>query len=124
MALHVIKTLYEQLLHTFDGNLDLLDENCCHFVSMKGTEYDNQSVKLLLVGRAPKGWGGLPIDTPESFGIAAQKEFDKIGFAWVFEKKNGHLYNEEKYCLDQSPFWTYTHSIFNRLTEQDNSGMD
>ena len=124
MALHNIQTLYEQLLHAFDGKPNLLACNCCHFVSMKGTEYDSQSVKLLLVGRAPNGWKNLPIDSPEDFGTAALKEFDKIGFTWVVEKVNGHLYSGDKgkYCLDKSPFWAYTHLIFNRLTEQKHIG--
>lgn len=47
----------------------------CHFVTMKGTKYDAQDIKLMIIGRAPNGWDSLPVDSAEAFGDKAEEKY-------------------------------------------------
>ena len=55
-----------------------------HFVGMKGSKYDKQTIKLLIVGRAVNGWGALEsLLCADDFSEAAVEKFEKNIFNWV-----------------------------------------
>lgn len=91
-----------------------------HFVSMKGKNYDQQKVKLFIVGRAVNGWGKYENASNEfDFATAAKRDFDKVGFDWVDGNDLGSLHNVEDgkkvYYLTKSSFWGVGRSVFNNL---------
>ena len=109
------KRLYNDCLQS-----DTFKEDA-HFVSMQGVFYEENEKKLLLIGRAPNGWGSLITDTADSFASDAQKQFDDCHrFNWI-ESINGTLYSthdrekDSRYCIDTKPFWYYAKEIWQKL---------
>ena len=91
-----------------------------HFVSMKGSKYDDQSMRLFVVGRAVNGWLQLPCDDADTFGKAADRAFHEVGFSWITSDETG-LHNipengENTYYLSGSPFWRVAHRVWQSLS--------
>lgn len=124
-----MKELYQKLAEAFADKTyrvakgELLDfHRLSHFVSMKGTYYDEQPCRLLLIGRAVNGWGSFSFQNAEGFGICAEQEFRKNGFFWVVSDQKG-LHNvpdpdfdDKTYYLSQSPFWRTSKQIWEQLS--------
>lgn len=51
-----------------------------HFVGMKGKHYDEQKIKLLLVGRAVNGWGAVGADNSKEFAENIENLFENNHF--------------------------------------------
>lgn len=97
-----------------------------HFVAMKGRKYDQDHVRLFVIGRAVNGWETLPCESGETFSKAAEQEFNAVGFTWI--ANNGEsfysLHNipedgEPTYYLSKSPFWRTTEKIWRGLSGSD-----
>lgn len=98
-------------------------DSLSHFVSMKGPEYDNQPVRLFVIGRAVNGWLQLPCSSADVFSKNANRLFNSTGFTWVVDDESG-LHNtpednESIYYLSGSPFWRVSHRIWQGLSEFD-----
>jgi hypothetical protein len=91
-----------------------------HFVGMKGKKYDQQTIKLLIVGRAVNGWGQLNTASAEDFAMEAIEKMQKDNFNWIVCDKsslrNDCLDNGEYYWLNDSPFWRTNKRIWMSLT--------
>ena len=115
-----MKELYNKLYNDCLQSDTFKDD--AHFVSMRGVFYGkDERRKLLLVGRAPNGWGSLITDTADSFAADAQRQFDDCHrFNWI-ESVNGTLYSthdreeDSRYCIDTKPFWYYAKEIWQKL---------
>ena len=79
-----------------------------HFVGMKGKKYDEQDVRLLIVGRAVNGWGQFNISSADSFSEEAFKKFENDRFDWIVCDgsflRNDYCEDGEYYWLKNSPF--------------------
>ena len=128
--------LYKDLYNNFTGkhfsvldtdNKTLLNNidisHLSRFSLMKGSNYDNQTdVKLLLVGRAPNGWGQNLATSDNDFAYGALNDYDLRHFDWV-EKENGTL--ASKYIdthgtyvtYKLAAFFSYAESIFYKLSK-------
>lgn len=127
--------LYKEIYNIFKGkvfnvldsdNKTLIKDNdishLSRFTLMEGVNYDHQSnIRMLLVGRAPNGWGENLAVSDDDFAHGALDEYSLRHFDWV-EKENGMLVS--KY-LDShgsyityklAAFFTYAEDIFYRLT--------
>ncbi|MGN1249852.1 MAG: uracil-DNA glycosylase family protein [Candidatus Spyradocola sp.] len=91
-----------------------------HFWGMKGQYYDDQSVKLLLVGRAPNGWMQLDTSSCDAFARDAVDRTCSDHFSWIHcdqgrlhnaPDENGHFY-----ALSGSPFWRTSQRIWEALS--------
>ena len=89
-----------------------------HFVSMKGNKYDQNKVKLMIIGRAPNGWDhyGDAIDGFD-FARAAKKDFDTVGFNWVSNDLRSLHNISSTYNLTKSAFWRVGEKVFKELTK-------
>lgn len=92
------------------------------FTLMKGVNYDNQdNTRMLLIGRAPNGWGENSASSSDDFACGALNDYISRHFDWV-EKENGILVSKyfdtngllATYKL--AAFFTYAEDIFHRLT--------
>lgn len=119
-----IKNLYENLFNDFSGksfklNGELLKlSDFSHFAAMKGVKYDNQNIRLLVVGRAVNGWGQFSVNDRTSFGSDAENKFNNQNFDWVKVNEYGALWNENDYFLTKSPFWRTIQTVWEGLSEQ------
>lgn len=96
-------------------------EQLSHFAGMKGTKYDDQKIRLLIVGRAVNGWGSLDISSPDKFAEHACNKIKNEHFNWIVSE-NGVLRNDFKsengyYWLDKSSFWRVSKKIWETLTD-------
>lgn len=95
-----------------------------HFVGMKGKRYDEQEVRLLVVGRAVNGWGQLDSTSAESFSADAMEKVINDKFKWIV-CDNETLRNDckdengEYYWLNDSPFWRTSRRIWMNLSGND-----
>lgn len=95
-------------------------EHLSHFVGMKGKNYDNQSMRLLIVGRAVNGWGSLDVASGDTFAENACDRIENEHFSWIV-CDNGDLRNNEKsnggyYWLDKSAFWRVSKKIWESIS--------
>ena len=67
-----------------------------HFAGMKGGYYDEQKVKLLIVGRAVNGWGNFSANTTQEFASQAISAMETKCFDWVEFDDCGALRNNKK----------------------------
>lgn len=122
-----MKELYEQLYEACK-RLDSFKSDA-HFVGMKGKLYDENDIRLLLVGRCVNGWESLPASSKENFATEATKQIEDLSrFEGWIEEIDGVLYSNsgskdepksEKYRLSRSPFWNYTKEIYGRLAQKE-----
>ena len=102
-----------------------LNKNRCyfnelsHFVGMKGSKFDEQGVRLLIVGRAVNGWGTIAAASAECFAQQAVSQMEDH-FKWV-HFDNGSLRNDDKdgnwYWLSKSPFWRVSKQIWMAISD-------
>jgi hypothetical protein len=73
------KKAYENLYSSvYENSANFPESNTANFVAMKGTRFDANQIKLLLVGRATNGWDrGLRRTDKESFSKTAAELFCK-----------------------------------------------
>lgn len=92
-----------------------------HFVSMAGEKYQEETVRLMIVGRATNGWKRLESTDEETFGAAVEKEAALQGFSWVVgsDAETGLINDEGTYPLSASPFWRTAKNIWRKLSEQE-----
>jgi hypothetical protein len=127
----VMKELYEKLytdadtVYRYDKQRVGLSE-LSHFVAMKGCKFDQDDVRLFVIGRAVNGWETLPCETAQAFSEAAEKEFHAAGFTWIADNGDSFysLHNipedgEPTYYLSKSPFWRTVETIWRELTGSD-----
>ena len=88
---------------------------------MKGKKYDNQSVRLLFVGRAVNGWGKLNTSSADDFAAEAAEQIQGSNFGWIIcdhgALRNDYLDNGDYYWLSNSPFWRTNKRIWMNLTD-------
>lgn len=95
-----------------------------HFSGMKGTKYDHQETRLLIVGRAVNGWMQLNTEDAEKFACDAIEAMQTNSFSWlVFD--NGVLRNDYQkdgkyYYLNDSPFWRTNKKIWMSISDNSN----
>lgn len=114
-----MKTLYQNLYNRIGQIID--PSIFSHFVAMKGSAYDLQKNRLMVIGRATNGWESLDCSSDKAFGEAAQKRFESTGFEWIKDCGNG-FENGDGYYLNRSPFWRVIKKIcmeMNLLTEEE-----
>ena len=111
-----MKTLYQNLFNRIDAPAEF-----SHFVAMRGTEYDKQPNKLMVIGRATNGWESLDCSSAEAFGAAAQQRFESVGFGWIKDLGRG-FENGDGYYLNRSPFWRVIKGVVSEMN--DISGLD
>lgn len=92
-------------------------QSASQFAATKGEKYDQNEVKLLLVGRAPNGWNLLDENhpTPEKMAEWADDRLYRSAEcgSWV-EKRGNALYAKgQSYRL--GTFWNYAEEIWLRL---------
>lgn len=112
--------LYQKLFSDC-SNIEAFPESS-HFVSMRGQNYGKEPKRFMLIGRAVNGWGSLPTESAQAFGLEAQRQFDNLErWNWITEE-HGVLYSiykengiVKKYCIDQKPFWSYTKPIWAKI---------
>lgn len=125
-----MKRLYSELFEAFKGKAFRWNKkqctwnDFCHFVAMKGSQYDTSKLKFMVIGRATNGWHKI---TDESdIGEEAQKQFNCAdGFdSWIVVNKYGNLRNNEKnektqkyYYLNRSSFWRTTKCVYMELSK-------
>lgn len=107
-----MKDLYENL---FDILAQCYQENkeekLSIFVPMKGSLYNSEKIKMMVVGRAVNGWGETAVEQRNNFtnhiieDIECEKRFD-----WIEKEKAEHNYDALA-----KPFWHYTKSILETL---------
>ena len=115
-----MKELYKRLYQDCAQSEAFIQD--AHFVSMRGVFYNENKKKLLLIGRAPNGWGSLLTANADAFAEDAQRQFNDVHrFNWI-ESVNGTLYsthdrqNKNRYCIDTKPFWYYAREIWQALS--------
>jgi hypothetical protein len=129
--IQMMKALYERLYndtnisYRYDGKKVPLQE-LSHFVSMKGSEFSSDQIRLFVIGRAVNGWESLPCDSAEEFAAAAVQEFNSPGFTWIADNGTSHysLHNipadgQPVYYLSRSPFWRIIEKVWRGLTGSD-----
>lgn len=96
-----------------------------HFVGMKGKKYNEQTTKLLIVGRAVNGWGALEsLLCAADFSEEAAYKFEKNSFDWVVYDsgkdalRNDYLEDDEYYWLNDSPFWRTNKKLWMELSNK------
>ena len=120
-------TLYEELFGLFEQKEGLPDEQFrSTFVCMRPKKED--SVKLMLVGRATNGWGDKESDSEYlprkagEFSKRAQELFeDTTRWGWIPENfkipyQEGGI--DKIYNINRSPFWNYTKDIYKELSKE------
>lgn len=118
-----MKELYKRLYQSCE-KLEEFDQ-WAHFVAMKGSFYDTNTKRLLLVGRATNGWDPLETKDEDSFGEQAEQLFNEVGrWNWI-DVVDGVLYSahndgnqkkkKDRYCVSTSPFWCYAKAIWDQL---------
>ena len=136
-----LKDLYSELYNTLSNNPAIIpifrfngdksNNPYAHFVAIKGDHFDANEKKLMLIGRAVNGWDSLESSSSEAFSTEADNQFFNKGpfnedrWNWIdVDEETGVLYSghdkdksnrKNRYCLDQSAFWTYTREIWNKL---------
>lgn len=105
--------------------------NEAHFVAMKGSKYDSNPCKVMIVGRATNSWEHLDATSKEAFMAAAEAQFgNESRWDWI-EVINGAQYCsdqnnianlKERYCVSQKAFWSYSKEIWTRLTQNNDTG--
>lgn len=110
-----MKALYQKLYDQINP------ADYSHFVAMKGTEYDRQANKLMIIGRAPNGWKSLDCSSSEAVGLDAQKCFESMGFDWIIDRGRG-FENGQGYFLSRSSFWRVIKGICSEMN--DITGLD
>lgn len=104
------KRLFNEYTNGLRWNTTRL-EDAAIFTSMHGKDYkSNASVRLMIIGRAPNGWGrdGIDLSDSESFSISIVnllKSDDR--FSW---------YKKEKEKGYRSAFWRVSEGVFRGLT--------
>lgn len=95
-------------------------EQLSHFVGMKGKKYDDQKIRLLIVGRAVNGWGQLDSSSKEAFASDANKKMQSDNFKWIVcengKLRNDYQDNGEYYWLNDSPFWRTSKKIWMNIS--------
>lgn len=92
-----------------------------HFAGMKGKEYNNQSIRFLLVGRAVNGWMSLNTSTGASFADHACSLFESDHFNWIVwddtvkRLRNDISNPDEYYWLNRSPFWRISEQVWRAI---------
>ncbi len=93
------------------------------FAATRGKNYDQNKVKLLLVGQAPNGWnlGSLNHLSPDRITEEMVQEMANEAEArlyhrpecgsWVEKRENGLYADDGKYSLNRSPFWRTAEKI-------------
>ena len=124
-----MKELYEKLYsdtntsYRFNKSRVYLSE-LSHFVAMKGNKFDQETMRLFVVGRAVNGWGAFPCESAKVFAEAAEDSFRSEGFQWIKTDRDS-LYSEyinektgelENYFLSRSPFWRTIERIWCSLS--------
>lgn len=130
--------LYEELKQKLNeytykaGEYSIGFDDFSHFVSMRGSNYLEQDVRLLIVGRATNGW--FSIDSNEEFGKIANEKFtnsgkyEEVQFKWLVNENDGlrNKTNEfgEIYKLSSSPFWRTSKRIWGKLSGNEEDETD
>ena len=112
----MISDLY---LRLYDACHDLPGfSRCAHFVALRGKAYDSGDIRLMLIGRAPNGWGSLDSSTGYAFARAAEAQSRDTGRfdEWV-DYRDGVMYSgrDSDYCIEKKPFWTYAQEAWRTL---------
>ena len=92
-----------------------------HFVGMKGKKYNQQQIRLLIVGRAVNGWGQLDVSTADAFALEAVEKTKHSSFDWIVCEngalRNDYLDDGQYYWLNDSPFWRTNKKIWMSISE-------
>lgn len=136
--------LYEELYDTFNGkSFNILGEDgktvmegvgietLSRFSLMVGEKYKDASKRLLLVGRAPNGWGKSKARHKEEFAQDAIAEYRAKHFEWV-QKKQGSNVLVSRYFSESGKeivyplanFFQYTECVLKELAGIDCSDTD
>ncbi len=125
--------LYQKLFFACNENKNFSKDSV--FVAIKGSHYDNNTVKLLLVGRAPNSWNPRPNilqgcpnccskaclmtrTSPAVFGHSAQTQFNcTLRWNWIESRKNILYGTGTSYCISNKAFWAYAESILRKLIQ-------
>lgn len=112
-------------VYTKEGKKEVDFSKLSHFVAMKGKYFDDESCRLMIIGRAVNGWGSIAAENNIDFGEKANNTFNSKGFEWVITT-NEVLSNEDgTYKLSQSPFWRTAQGIWEQLSgKQENRWID
>ncbi|MBQ9263857.1 MAG: hypothetical protein IJ189_06545 [Clostridia bacterium] len=90
-------------------------------VPMEGSQYKNQTIKLMLIGRALNGWFMQDMDCADTCSQYAKDAMDMLKnkgrFVWMQNK-------EENNNAIIRPFWNYTKDILKRLRNCDEIETD
>ena len=113
-----MEELYSELHH--DVEKYFKEDSLCTLVPMKGDQYDTESKKLMLVGRATNGWFEMKKDytgkCTQYIKEATELIEKKNRFQWIEDAKK----NQEKpYYTEAKPFWNYTRCIWEKLQERE-----
>lgn len=128
---NLYKTLYNNFIGKYFNVLDSDNKTLIHnldisqlsrFALMKGVNYDCQTnIKLLLIGRAPNGWGQNLALSSDDFAYGALNDYTSRHFDWV-EVENEKLIskyydpNGSLITYKLASFFTYAEDIFYKLT--------
>lgn len=122
-----MKELYGKIFREFSENDELAA--MAHFVAIKGKCYEENDIRLMIIGRAPNGWLQFSDYSNEtSFGTIAESQFwatDRMTHAngdiiqddgWL-DNRNGALYSFHcpSYCVSNKAFWSYSKRILDFL---------
>jgi len=120
-----MKEVYEELYNAC-SDLDGFIKSS-NFVALRGN-LDHQNTRFLLIGRAVNGWDDedLRVDNAEEYSLNANREFYRDDrWNWIVEYKGG-LYsshtNPPTYCVSQKPFWNYSKSVWEGLSDTEVNG--
>ena len=102
-----MRKLYQNLYDTLakNGFFNKNSITLSTLVPMKGNRYDDETIKLMLVGRAPNGWYEMVdnyADKPEQYVDEAMALLlDNSRFHWADDKRLSHFWNYTKSILEE-----------------------